>query len=387
MCLTFSTLKGGSALRKEIRESLSVRPRAHTLLSSPGCLFSFQDQLAIMLISYIFLGVSLLNSLNNFHVSSCDLNCTEKPVFTPSRLVVKYGDPTSANCSVCQHCQNNFGLEIPVGDKKENGTLISWTVDHLTEWGLSPTCYYTVLNTNHQCCSILNITLYHPPDNVVLNIKGNSWVWSEGQNIPLECSVQNVAPVENLTVTFYRGQRQLGQKQSNKTGDKPVSETFHLDFTSTKEDDGGEFWCEAELLLGPDGPQPPPVVKSQNFSATVFYEPYLTGASHPSPTVLTEGNPLQLDCSAVGNPRPTYTWAVPSGVSPTKSSVLIINSTTTEDKGQYTCFVSNNQGNVTVKFDVEVKRDYTKHHIAAAIIGAAVVIFLVVIIYFKCYKK
>ena len=87
-------------------------------------------------------------------------------------------------------------------------------------------------------------------------------------------------------------------------------------------------------------------------------EPYLTGASHPSPTVLTEGNPLQLDCSAVGNPRPTYTWAVPSGVSPTKSSVLIINSTTTEDKGQYTCFVSNNQGNVTVKFDVEVKREF-----------------------------
>ncbi|XP_036949822.1 cell adhesion molecule 4-like isoform X7 [Acanthopagrus latus] len=333
---------------------------------------------------YIFFSVSLLNSLHDFHVSSCDHSCADKPVFTPSRLVVKYGDPTSANCSVCQHCQRNFGLEMPVGNKKENGHLISWNVDHLTEWGLSLLCYYTTA-AGHQCCSSLNITVYNPPDNVV--ITGNSWVWSEGQNIPLECSVQNVAPVENLTVTFYRGQRQLGQKQSNKTGDKPVSETFHLDFTSTKEDDGGEFWCEAELLLGPDGPQPPPVVKSQNFSATVFYEPYLTGASHPSPTVLTEGNPLQLDCSAVGNPRPTYTWAVPSGVSPTKSSVLIINSTTTEDKGQYTCFVSNNQGNVTVKFDVEVKRDYTKHHIAAAIIGAAVVIFLVVIIYFKCYKK
>ena len=87
-------------------------------------------------------------------------------------------------------------------------------------------------------------------------------------------------------------------------------------------------------------------------------KPHLTGASHPNSTVLTEGNTLQLDCSAVGNPSPTYSWTGPSGVFPTKTSVLTINSTTTENKGQYTCFVSNNQGNVTVKFDVDVKREF-----------------------------
>uniref|UniRef100_A0A671TRT7 Hsp90 co-chaperone Cdc37-like n=1 Tax=Sparus aurata TaxID=8175 RepID=A0A671TRT7_SPAAU len=338
-----------------------------------------------MWISYIFLCVSLLNSLHDFHVSSCDLNCADKPVFTPSSLMVKYGDPASVNCSVCQNCPSDFGFEIPVGTQRRHGTLISWTIDHLTEWGLFPMCYYAAAG-DHQCCSSLEITVYKLPDNVGLNIKGNSWVMSEGQIITLKCSVQNVAPVENLRVTFYSGQRQLGQKQSNSRGRRPVSEMFELNFTPTKEDDGGEFWCEAELLLGSDGPQPPPVEKSQNFPATVFYEPYLSGASHPSPTVLTEGNPLQLNCSAVGNPSPTYTWTGPSGVSPTKSSILIIDSTTTEDKGQYTCFVHNNQGNVTVKFDVDVKRDYTKYYIAAPI-GAAVVIFLGVIIYFKYYKN
>ncbi|XP_030278863.1 uncharacterized protein LOC115584959 isoform X7 [Sparus aurata] len=288
--------------------------------------FSFQDQLAIMLICYIFLGVSLLNSLHDFHVSSCDPNCADKPVFTPSSLMVKYGDPISVKCSVCQNC-HHFGLEVNVGNIERDGTLISWSVDHLTEWGLSPICYYTA-EASHQCCSYLPVTLYKLPDNVGLNITGNSWVMSEGQNIILKCSVQNVAPVENLRVTFYSGQRQIGQKQSNSRAFRPVSETFELDFSPTKEDDGGEFWCEAELLLGPDGPQPPPVVKSQNFPATVFYEPDLTGASHPSPTVLTEGNPLELNCSAVGNPSPTYTWTGPSGVSSTKSSILIINSTT-----------------------------------------------------------
>ena len=97
--------------------------------------------------------------ITTFNLCVTDLNCTEKPVFTPSRLVVKYGDPTSANCSVCQHCQRNFGLEIPVGDKEINGHLISWKVDHLTEWSLSPLCYYTTA-AGHQCCSSLKITLY-----------------------------------------------------------------------------------------------------------------------------------------------------------------------------------------------------------------------------------
>ncbi|XP_030278871.1 hemicentin-1-like [Sparus aurata] len=360
----------------------SLLPVSVALCLTSDSHFCFRDQLAIMSISYIFLGVSLLNSLHDFHVSSCDRNCADKPVFTPSRLVVKYGDPASVNCSVCQNCQN-FGLEIPVGTQKRHGTLISLTVDHLKEWGLSPLCFYTA-EAGHQCCSSLPITLYKLPDNVGLNIKGNSWVMSEGQNIILKCSVQNVAPVENLRVTFYSGQRQLGQKQSNKKGQKPESDMFELNFSPTKEDDGGQFWCEAELLLGPDGPQPPPVVKSRNFPATVLYKPYLSGASHPSPTVLTEGNPLQLNCSAVGNPSPTYTWTGPSGVSSTKTSVLIIDSTTTEDKGQYTCFVHNNQGNVTVKFDVDVKRDYTNYYIAAAIICAALLIIMGVIIYVLC---
>ena len=94
----------------------------------------------------------------------------------------------------------------------------------------------------------------------------------EGRLYTLQCSVQNVAPAENLRVTFYSGQRQLGQKKSNSKGKKPESETFELDFSPRNEDDGSQLWCEAELHLGSAGPQPPPVVKSQNFSASVHCE-------------------------------------------------------------------------------------------------------------------
>ena len=99
--------------------------------------------------------------ISTFHVCVTDVNCADKPVFTPSRLVVKFGDPTSATCLVCQHtCPNNlYGLEIPVGNATKNGTTISWEIDSLTEWDTSPMCYYTDNDAN-QCCSTLPVTVY-----------------------------------------------------------------------------------------------------------------------------------------------------------------------------------------------------------------------------------
>uniref|UniRef100_A0A4W6CJT5 Ig-like domain-containing protein n=1 Tax=Lates calcarifer TaxID=8187 RepID=A0A4W6CJT5_LATCA len=98
-----------------------------------------------------------------------------------------------------------------------------------------------------------------PPDNVSISFRDHSGPLLEGHQYTLQCEVHNVAPVENLIVTFYRGQTAL------------VTEIFTLNINTRKEDDGVQYWCEARL--GPEGPQPPLVVMSEKFSATVNSTP------------------------------------------------------------------------------------------------------------------
>uniref|UniRef100_A0A7N8WZZ5 Ig-like domain-containing protein n=1 Tax=Mastacembelus armatus TaxID=205130 RepID=A0A7N8WZZ5_9TELE len=299
----------------------------------------------IMFFSYLFSAVFLVNIL-------CD-----DPVFTPSRLVVKHGDPTSASCSICQHgCRyENPGLEKPIGDYTRNGTMFSWRVNSMTEWDISIICHYEDPKTNKQCCGTLPITVYKPPDTVSISVNHNG-LMVEGRQYTLQCTVQDVAPVGNLTVTFYRRQTSLVQIRSNKTTKAPVTETFTLKISPSKDDDGAQYWCEAKLQLGPEAPQDLPVMVSQNLTATVYYIPQAVNSLSHEINV-TEGDTLHLNCSAVGNPSPSYNWSGPTHhISPFNNiSVLTIKSVHADSAGQYNCTVENNMGKVNVLFTVHVK--------------------------------
>ncbi|KAM6939479.1 intercellular adhesion molecule 2-like [Xenentodon cancila] len=223
-----------------------------------------------------FLIFSLLNSLLDFQVSGCDVNCTDKPKFSPSSLVVKHGDPASVTCAACQkNCiEDDVDLETPVGVTNKTGTTLSWTVKRTTLWHFKIQCYYRT-NDGDQCCTKLPVTVYQPPENVSISLVNHTGPMLESRRFTLQCDVQNAAPLKDLNVTFYKGLTVLGHLKSTKTTKEekePANEQFTLDFSASKEDDGIQFWCEARLELGPDGPRIPPVVKSEKLTATVHCE-------------------------------------------------------------------------------------------------------------------
>ncbi|XP_007549737.1 intercellular adhesion molecule 1-like [Poecilia formosa] len=340
--------------------------------------------------SCLFLLISFLNILRCFHVSACDYSCSDKPVITPSRLVVKFGDPASATCVACQQAclpldESVISMEASLGTPDINGTKVTWTVDRMTEWELTPKCYYTD-STNHQCCTSLSVTVYKPPESVSFSLNPSEPL-TEGSKVTLQCDVLNVAPVANLTVTFYRGQTPLDQVKSNDTTEKPVSETFSLSYNTRKEDDGVQFWCEAKLELGAEGPQPPLVVKSEEVTATVYYGPQLKVPADPAPISITRGEPLHLICLAEGNPKPQYSWTLPSNKGHRSGTDLKIDSAGVQDGGQYVCTVSNNVNSVSVTFNVTVQENFIPFIIGAVVAAAVVILIGAGVIYSFYYKQ
>eukprot|EP00064_Thunnus_orientalis_P001225 superscaffoldBa00000081_g1227 len=242
----------------------------------------------------------------------------------------------------------------------------------------------SLLNSLHD----FHVSSCEPPKNVSFSFLNHAGPMTAGHLYTLQCHVQEVAPVANLSVTFYRGQTELGQRKvKGNLEKKPVTETFTLDITPSKEDDGGQYWCEAKLDLGAEGPQTPPVVESGKLTATVYYGPQRKGSSHPDLITVTEGDRLQLNCSAVGNPSPSYNWTLPSATgSPFSGDILTIESVTLEHKGQYTCSVHNYIGTVTVKFNVDVKENYT--YIILVVLSVIVLATIVFIsVYIHLYKQ
>ncbi|XP_045903993.1 intercellular adhesion molecule 3-like [Micropterus dolomieu] len=222
---------------------------------------------------------------------------------SPSTLVVRFGDPVTANCSVQRKGFPLLGWEVSLAPPQATENLyVVWSVDRMTEWSIKPMCY-ALTEKEGQCDIGLPVIVYKPPDNVSISFVNDSGPMLEGHQYTLQCTVQDVAPVENLTVTFYRGQTALGQLQSNNTEKTPVNETFTLNIIPSNDDNGVQYWCEATLELGPEGPQHPPVVMSQNLTATVLFGPQLV-----CPTKLKVREGESLNCEVRGNPQPFITW-------------------------------------------------------------------------------
>ncbi|KAJ8345601.1 hypothetical protein SKAU_G00297940 [Synaphobranchus kaupii] len=229
----------------------------------------------------------------------------------PSRVVVGFGDSVSVSC-VASRPVRVLGWEAAIGSAHTQRDLtVQWGVDSLKDWIEEPICYGVFFTAPRQCEEKLNLVLYKIPDSVSISAVNHTGPMLEGKQYQLQCEVQNIAPVQYLTLRWYRGRTEVyNHTFSDLTPDTPVQVSSILLVTPTGADDGAQYSCVAQLELGPEGPQPPPEVKSEPLSITVHYAPFFYSLKDEI-LELTEGEGVPLNCSAQGNPPPEYSWSPP----------------------------------------------------------------------------
>lgn len=118
--------------------------------------------------------------------------------------------------------------------------------------------------------SVLLFNLPETPDSISISLVNHTGAMVEGREYQLLCEVQNIAPVQYLTLRWYRGQTEVYNNTfSELSPTTPVQVSSTLLITPSKAEDGAPYSCEAALELGLEGPQPPPRVKSEPLSINV----------------------------------------------------------------------------------------------------------------------
>uniref|UniRef100_A0A3B4G6M6 Ig-like domain-containing protein n=1 Tax=Pundamilia nyererei TaxID=303518 RepID=A0A3B4G6M6_9CICH len=272
------------------------------------------------------------------------------PTLTPSEMVVRFGDPVLINCSTSATDVQGMGWEAPFGGTGfERPPVVTWRVDKVEEWTPNPFCYVTLVNGS-QCTVNPLITVYKTPDSVSVSDMGHGSM-VEGREYDLKCDVINVAPVQNLTVTWYRGNETVLTQMFNDSTMTPVNASSTLRISTPRDYNGLTFRCEAELHLGPKGPKFPPNVTSPPYTAVVLCK-IPTNLLHVSDLRHSSGEDVTLSCSADSNPpsniRWVYTPAVNSNVTTEgHQKIITITRATSTNAGFYICVAENKVGRNT----------------------------------------
>ncbi|RXN22760.1 vascular cell adhesion 1-like protein [Labeo rohita] len=270
--------------------------------------------------------------------AECPVQLSQKSV------VVEYGGSVAVNCTASV-LHNGMGWEASEGGvDKTTDSVITWRVSDLREWDIKPFCYINYNKTHDTQCQVeLPVTVYKTPDSVTTSIVNHTGPMTEGEQYELQCDVYNVAPVQNLTVKWYKGQILLNQTTFTDTSIKPVNQTVHetIQIHPNRADDGAQFWCEAELDLGAEGPQPPPKQTSEPLSITVHFKPIISETKLPSTVTVFRGYSVVLVCEAEGNPKPKISWSLSENVDGDK---LTVSESTPENVH---CDASNSVGTTT----------------------------------------
>ncbi|XP_036945746.1 hemicentin-2-like isoform X1 [Acanthopagrus latus] len=307
--------------------------------------------------------------------SSCSVE------LNPPKAVVRFGGPFFANCSSTSDHIEGMGWESSNEGVPNTAGVSSLVlnVTSVTDWQFNPQCFVNV--ATDQCFKYLPVTLYKMPDTVSISDLSKLVPLTEGRKYLIECDISNVAPIKNLSVTWFKG-KDIIDTQTYKSGDPsastPMNKTSVFELKASSDYDGTQIWCEAELNFGSAASNPPPA-RSKAQELTVRYRPVFI-RQHET-VELTAGSRFTLNCTAKANPKPTYRWYVPDSVQKANEDQSMnqpVLSPSLQVPGSYNCTATNKLGTTTKSFTViEVKRDRT---IFAALLGVFLVVAAVLFI-------
>uniref|UniRef100_A0A8C7J664 Ig-like domain-containing protein n=1 Tax=Oncorhynchus kisutch TaxID=8019 RepID=A0A8C7J664_ONCKI len=269
----------------------------------------------------------------------------------PPRVVVRYGDSVSGNCSTSSTDHDGMGWEDTFGGTsfEQDVNIVTWTVDNLTDWTIEPTCYIILIDSK-QPSKVLPVILYNTPDSVSISVLRHSGPMVEGTQYQLQCDIQNIAPLQNLVVKWYKGNEPLDNVTYSTVSKTPVNVSDTLMISPSRDDD-------VDLDLGPEGPQPHPTwstLKSPPFSLDA--PKFLLG----NDTVVSADNNVSLNCSAEGNPSPEMKWNYTAARNVKLSTegrqrTIRITTATSTNAGIYICTATNRVGTATRTTTVTLK--------------------------------
>ncbi|XP_062264986.1 intercellular adhesion molecule 5 [Platichthys flesus] len=265
-------------------------------------------------------------------------------VLDPPEVIAEYGSWVTVNCTSSYEEHEGMYWSNEESTMTVDEKFISWT-GQLSPWNVTAKCIIN-MNDSFECSKDLRITLYKNPE-VTLFSLSDPVVETE---FVLQCNVDDVAPVQNLTVKWYKDNVMIQTDSFLNTTKTPVSESSLLSVNVSRGDNGATFRCEAQMDLGPNGPKPPPI--SETIVISVHYAPEFS--NNTLDVYLTEGDDVTLSCDAEGYPPPHFHWTR-DGVNMMENTQNL-NVTQGNVSATYTCTASNPLGRTNKSIFIHVKQ-------------------------------
>ncbi|XP_037834532.1 intercellular adhesion molecule 5 isoform X2 [Kryptolebias marmoratus] len=293
--------------------------------------------------------------------SLCDAGGTCPPtlnllILDSPVVITEYGKNTLVNCTMEEEEDLKEMTLVLGNDTAESSGYESFVFINtkLTDWNAKGECKIK-LNESVECSQEIEVIVYKTPE-VFLSVN-----LKEKANYKLQCDVFNAAPVQNLTIKWYKNDEQIHAKSFSETIRTPVNESSMLEVSVSREANDAQFRCEAQLELGPSGPLLP--VVSQTHTLSALYPPEFM-SNHSGSITVPKGDNISLSCEADGIPSPEYQWTVDDGQgildNSSKLSIIKVNRSAT-----YNCTATNELGSITLSVNVHVSEVTTTAAAAA----------------------